>query len=66
MFKKISSMLICILILLPTIVFADESSYGKISGVSNVVLNVLSGIGYFIACRYVIMDRCKIRTLFSK
>lgn len=56
MVKKIISILICIVLILPTVVFADDpfsgdKSYVAVSSVSKTVLNVLSWFGYAIALR---------------
>ena len=54
MTKKITSVLMCIILMIPTVVFADnpfssDKSYAVISNVSKTILNVLAFCGYAIA-----------------
>ena len=64
--RKISVLLSTILILVPTMVFAEDESYNAISNVSKTLLNILSWVGYVVAMRNANNDGHKIYTKWSK
>ena len=64
--RKISVIFITMLIIVPTIVFAEDGSYNAISNVSKTLLNILSWVGYVVAMRNANNDGHKIYIKWSK